>query len=73
MGVFVPAKTPPEVVQKLSQEIAKVVRDPAVREKLSGQGVEPSGNTPAEFEAFMKAETQRYATIARERGIRAEP
>lgn len=72
MGVFVPAKTPPEIVQKLSQEIARIVREPAVRDKLSGQGVEPSGNSPAEFEAFMKAETDRYSAIAKARGIRAE-
>ena len=72
MGVFVPAKTPPEIVQKLSQEIAKIVREPAVREKLAGQGVDASGNSPTEFEAFMKSETERYSAIAKERGIRAE-
>ena len=72
MGVFVPAKTPPEVIQRLSTEIAKIVREPATREKLLGQGVEPSGNTPPEFAAFMKAETQRYSSISKERGIRAE-
>ena len=72
MGVFVPAKTPPEIVQKLSQEIARIVREPAVRDKLSGQGVEPSGNSPAEFGAFMKAETERYSAIAKLRGIHVE-
>lgn len=73
MGVFVPAKTPNDVVQRLADEIAKIVREPAIRDKLIGQGVEPKGNTPAEFSAFMKSEIQRYSTIAKERGIRAEP
>ena len=73
MGVFVPAKTPSAVVDRLSQTIARVVREPAVRERLLAQGVEPIGNAPAEFAAFMKAEASRYGGIARERNIRAEP
>lgn len=72
MGVFVPAKTPAEIVQRLAAEIAKIVREPATRDKLLSQGVEPSGNSPVEFAAFMKAETDRYSSISRERGIRAD-
>lgn len=73
MAVFVPARTPPDIVQRLSIEIGKIVREPATREKLLSQGVEPSGSSPGEFTAFLKAEAHRYSTISRERGIRVEP
>jgi tripartite-type tricarboxylate transporter receptor subunit TctC len=72
MGVYVPARTPPAIVERLSTEIAKIVREPAVREKLMAQGVEPIGNTTAEFAAFLASESERYGRIARERNIRAE-
>lgn len=73
MGVYVAARTPPEIVQKLATSIAAITREPAIREKLLSQGVEPIGNTPEQFTAFMKSENDRYAKIARERNIRIEP
>ncbi len=72
MGVFVPAKTPQAVIDKLAAAIAKIVREPTVKERLLSQGVEPVGSSPAEFGAFLEAERQRYTEIAKERGIRVE-
>lgn len=71
MGVYVPAKTPQTVIDKLAAAIAKIVREPAVKEKLLSQGVEPVGSSPAEFGVFLEAERQSYTKIAEERGIRA--
>jgi tripartite-type tricarboxylate transporter receptor subunit TctC len=71
MGVYVPAKTPQAVIDKLAAAVAKIVREPAVKEKLLSQGVEPIGSSPAEFGAFLVAERQSYTKIAKERGIRA--
>jgi tripartite-type tricarboxylate transporter receptor subunit TctC len=71
MGVFVPVKTPQAVIDKLAAAIAKIVREPAVKEKLLSQGVEPVGSSPAEFGDFLQAERQSYTKIAKERGIRA--
>ena len=71
MGVYVPAKTPQPVIDRLAAEIAKVVREPAMREKLLSQGVEPVGDTTAEFAAFLKAEFDTYSKIAKDRNIRA--
>ncbi len=73
MGVYVPANTPTEIVNKLASAIAAITREPATRDKLLLQGVEPVGNTPAEFAAFMRAEKDRYSKIAQERKIRIEP
>lgn len=72
MGVFVPAKTPQAVIDKLAAAIAKIVREPTVKERLLSQGVEPVGSSPAEFGAFLEAERQRYTEIAKERGIRVK-
>ena len=72
MGVFLPAKTPMAIVERLNGEISRIVREPAVRDALLAQGVEPAGLSIAEFERFLDAESQRYSTIARERKIKAE-
>ena len=72
MGIYVPAKTPQPIVDILADAFAKIVREPVVRDKLLSQGVEPMGNTPVEFAAFLKTEHQTYTKIAKERGIHAE-
>lgn len=70
MGLFAPGKTPPEIIDRIGREIAKIVREPAVQEKLLAQGVVAEGNTTPEFVAFLRAESERYSRIARERNIR---
>ena len=72
MGVYVPAKTPPAIIERLAGEIGQIVREPETRAKLLAGGVEPVGSTPAEFAAFLKAEREMYSKVAKERGIRAE-
>ncbi len=71
MGVYLPAKSPQPVVDRLATEIGKIVREPAMREKLLSQGVEPVGDTTAEFAAFLKSEFDTYSKIAKDRNIRA--
>ena len=71
MGVYVAAKTPQPIIERLASELARIVREPAVREKLLSQGVEPVGDTTAEFGAFLRSESDAYSKVARERNIRA--
>ena len=71
MGVYVAAKTPQPLIERLAAEIGKVVREPALREKLLSQGVEPVGDSPAEFAAFLRSEFETYSRIARDRNIKA--
>lgn len=71
-AMYVPAKTPPAVAERLATEIGKIVREPEIRSKLLAAGVEPVGNTPADFAAFLAAERRTYSKIAQERGIRAD-
>jgi len=69
-GVVVPARTPKEIVQKLSREIARVQADPDFKEKLAAQGVEPFVNGPAEFAALIKTESVKYEKIIRTANIK---
>lgn len=72
MGVYVPAKTPSPVVERLAAEIGMIVREPETRAKLLQAGIEPVGSRPAEFAAFLDSERKTYSKVAKERGIRAE-
>jgi tripartite-type tricarboxylate transporter receptor subunit TctC len=71
-GMFAPAKTPPEVVDKLYRETRAALQDPQVRERLRGLGVEPIGNSPAEFRKFVSDEVRLYAEMARIAGLKPE-
>ena len=72
MGIFVPAKTPRQAVERLALQMAQIVRETQTSEKLLSQGVKPVGNSPSEFVAFLEDERRRYSKIARERNIHAE-
>lgn len=72
MGVFAPAKTPTPVVERLGAEIARMMQEPATRERLLAAGVEPLGLSGKEFDSFLAAERKRYGTVAKERSIRFE-
>ncbi len=72
MGIFVPAKTPQQAVERLALQMAQIVRETQTSEKLLSQGVKPVGNSPSEFVAFLEDERGRYSKIAKERNIRAD-
>jgi tripartite-type tricarboxylate transporter receptor subunit TctC len=69
MGVFAPAKTPPEIVAKLQRELPKALQAPAVKQKLAALGVEAMPLSAAEFDAQVKKEIVVYATFAKAAGL----
>jgi tripartite-type tricarboxylate transporter receptor subunit TctC len=71
-GTMVPAKTPPAIVNRLSQEIARVLKLPDVRERLLSQGIEPVSNTPEEFTAYVRSEMAKWAKVVKASGAKAE-
>ena len=71
-GVIAPAKTPPEIVERLSREIAEIVRAADVRENFASQMLEPVGNTAAEFGSFIRAEMQQWEPVAKSSKIKME-
>jgi tripartite-type tricarboxylate transporter receptor subunit TctC len=71
-GLFVPAKTPQAVQDKLYREWVAAVKSPEVTQRIRAEGAEPSGNTPAEFSAFYKAETAKWAEVAKQSGTKVD-
>ena len=71
-GVFVPAKTPKEIVVRLNAEIVKTLVDPKVRELYAQNGLEPVGNTPEQFAAIVRGDYEKYGRLVRELKIRID-
>jgi tripartite-type tricarboxylate transporter receptor subunit TctC len=71
-GVWAPAGTPRDIVNKISAEIATALQQPAVRERLASLGAEPVGNTPDEFAAYCQSELPKWAKIVRESGAKVD-
>jgi len=71
-GVLAPAGTPKPIIGKLHQEIVKVVRSLEFGKLLTGEGATPVGNTPAEFDAIIRADIAKWAKIIKETGIRTQ-
>jgi tripartite-type tricarboxylate transporter receptor subunit TctC len=67
-AVFVPAKTPKEIIAKLNSEMVKVLNSPGVKEKLAEQSVEAAPTTPEELAAFVKSETERWGKVIKATG-----
>jgi len=71
-GFLAPTGTPRPIIERLAQEVAKVVREPATAERLRKIGVEPLGNTPAEFAALVQREAPIWRDAVKAAGIRAD-
>ena len=71
-GVVAPARTPPEVVQRLNREIARIVSDAANRERMLAADFEPTTSTPEQFAAFIKSETAKWGKVVKASGARPE-
>ena len=71
-GLFAPAGTPPEIVNKLSGEVQRIMKLPAMQEKLQGMGAKPIGNTPEEFAQFIAAERAKWAQVIKDANVTIE-
>jgi tripartite-type tricarboxylate transporter receptor subunit TctC len=69
-GVAAPAHTPRPIIDRLQGEIAKIARDPKMKARLAGQGLELVGNTPGEFDAFIRAEVAKWAEVLARAGLK---
>ena len=71
VGMFVPARTPKDIVARLYQETARTLQDPDVREKMAKQGAEPMMFTPEQFEKYIRDEISSNAALVKAAGIKA--
>jgi tripartite-type tricarboxylate transporter receptor subunit TctC len=72
-GVLYPAGTPKPVIDKLHQDTVKVLADSDTKRRFADLGVEAKSSSPAEFSAFIKAETAKYAKLIKEANIKVNP
>jgi tripartite-type tricarboxylate transporter receptor subunit TctC len=69
-GLMAPAGTSPAVVDKIQRDAVSILSLPELRKKLDELGLEPIGNTPAEFAAAIKSEISQWAKVIKEAGIK---
>jgi tripartite-type tricarboxylate transporter receptor subunit TctC len=71
-AVLAPAATPREIVERLNGILVKALQSPDVRERLSSQGAEPIGDTPADFTAVMKRDLVKWAKVVKDANIKLD-
>lgn len=71
-GLVAPAGTPKDIVARLNAEVVKALATPEVRETLAKQGLEPSGNSPEQFAAFIGEENARWARVVKVSGAKLD-
>jgi tripartite-type tricarboxylate transporter receptor subunit TctC len=71
-ALWAPAGTPPEIVNRLQQEVAKAMTVPVIRDTWAAQGAELGGSTPEAFAAFVKREIAKWADVAKAAGARID-
>ena len=71
-GLFVPAGTPQPIVDKLAADFATVLALPDVRKKLMDIGLEPIGNSPAEFAAIVRNDYAKWGKVIRDASIKLD-
>lgn len=72
IGVFMPAATPKEIVNKLDGELSRIIKLPETTEQIKRIGLVPVGDGAEEFAAVLRQDFERWGTIARECGVRVE-
>jgi tripartite-type tricarboxylate transporter receptor subunit TctC len=71
-GLLAPEKTPQPVVDKLNKEIARILHQPDVKDKLATDGAEAVGNSAAQFGTHVRSEVAKYGKLVKQMGLKLE-
>lgn len=71
-GLLAPAGTPPDIVNRVQQAVARALASPAIKDKMLAQGAIPSGNTPAQFASLIESEHKKWAQVVKISGARVD-
>ena len=69
-GLYAPAKTPKEIIDRMLAEVLKALKEPAIQERIGNLGAEPVGMPQDEFNRYVASEIQRYAALAKRIGLK---
>ncbi|HEV2431613.1 MAG TPA: tripartite tricarboxylate transporter substrate binding protein [Burkholderiales bacterium] len=72
LGLFVPAKTPMPLVEKVHSDVTKIVNAPELKSRLAAQGIMIDTNSPADFARFIREDHARWGKVIKEAGIKGE-
>ena len=71
-GIVAPARTPKSIIDRLNREIVETLKDTATAKRLAAQALEPIGDSPAQFAAYLKAEAVKWGQLVKSAGIKPE-
>ncbi|MBX9905372.1 MAG: tripartite tricarboxylate transporter substrate binding protein [Burkholderiales bacterium] len=71
-GLFAPAGTPRQVIDRVHREVVEILKTAEMQKRMAGDGAEGVGSTPAEFAAYVKAESVRWAEVIKKSSIKAD-
>ncbi len=71
-ALFAPAKTPPQIVNKMNAEIVRILNDPEVSRRLTSLGADPAPGTPAALAQYMRTDHERWKKVIRSAGIKPQ-
>ena len=71
-GLMAPAKTPRDIVTRVSAETDKVLKSAEIRQRFMAEGLEPIGGTPESFTTFVRNEISKYARVVKAAGIKQQ-
>ncbi len=71
-GIVVPARTSRAVIERLQREVAAVLKEGTIAERMNAAGLEPIGDTPAEFARYLTTEASKWGKLVVAAQIRAE-
>jgi tripartite-type tricarboxylate transporter receptor subunit TctC len=71
-ALFVPAKTPPDIVRRISADTNSALADPAIKDKLAKTGYVTEGSSPEELEKILKSEIDKWSNVIKSVGIKID-
>ncbi len=71
-GLFAPAGTPRDIVARIRDEVAKIVQQPEIRDRIATLGGEPVGNTPEAFASIVRSDIAKWKQVAKSANITAD-
>jgi tripartite-type tricarboxylate transporter receptor subunit TctC len=72
IGLMAPSGTPVAITDRVSAETQKIMQDPEIRKRFLSAGMEPAGNTPAQFAEFLKKQNDRYGSIVKQAHVKLD-